>query len=338
MNSSGPNPTLIEVEKIMTTHPDHVRGDHDPRYSHGSAFVNGTYIDLDHAAIPITDMGLLQADACYDVVSVSKGQFFRLNDHLDRFESSCSKFRLRNPCSKAQTATVLTRLVQLTGARSAYVWWAVTRGDMPEKGSERGNPEAYENRLYAFVVPYVFIADDEQRRRGLDLVVTQKYIRIPPKAVDPTAKNFHGMDTRLALFDAHDRGADWCVLCDAQGNLAEAPGANVFVVKDGDLFTPASGCLEGITRRTIFDLAAELRIKTHCCDVPADSLRSADEVFLTSTAGGIMPVRSIDGVPVAGGASNPITVKLHNLYWNKRWSGWLGTDIDYGKSPSPGTG
>lgn len=338
MNSSGPNPTLIEVEKIMATHPDHVRGDHDPRYSHGSAFVNGTYIDLDHAAIPMTDMGLLQADACYDVVSVSKGQFFRLNDHLDRFESSCAKFRLRNPYSKAETAEILTQLVRLIGARSAYVWWFVTRGDMPEKGSDRGKPGAYQNRLYGFSVPYVFIADDEQRRRGLDLVVTQKYIRIPPKAVDPTAKNFHGMDTRLALFDAHDRGADWCVLCDAQGHLAEAPGANVFVVKGGELFTPASGCLEGITRRTIFDLAAELQIRAHRCDIPADSLRSADEVFLTSTAGGVMPVRSIDGVPVAGGASNPITVKLHNLYWNKRWGGWLGTTIDYGRSRSTGPG
>ena len=332
MNLSALNSTLIEVEKIMATHPDHVRLDHDPRYSHGSAFVNGTYVDLDHAAIPMTDMGLLQADACYDVVSVSKGQFFRLDDHIDRFESSCAKFRLRNPYSKAETAGILTRLVQLIGARSAYVWWFVTRGDMPEKGSDRGKPGAYQNRLYGFAVPYLFIADDEQRRRGLDVIVSQKHIRIPPRAVDPTAKNFHGMDSRLALFDATDKNADWCVLCDAQGNLAEAPGANVFVVKGGELFTPASGCLEGITRRTVFDLASELGIQIHCCDLQADFLRSADEAFLTSTAGGILPIRSVDGVALAQGAPNPITARLHDLYWNKRWSSWLATDIDYGKT------
>lgn len=331
MNSprTSPSSALIEVERIMTVDADHVRLRHDPQYAHGSAFTNGTYIDLDHATVPITDMGLLQADACYDVVSVSKGQFFQLEDHLDRFESSCAKFRLRNPHSKAETAEILTRLVQLIGAQSAYVWWFVTRGDMPEKGSDRGKPDAYKNRFYAFALPYVFIADDEQRLRGLDLTVAQKHIRIPPRAVDPTAKNFHGMDTRLSLFEATDKNADWCVLCDAEGNLAEAPGANIFVVKDGEMFTPASGCLEGITRRTIFDLAAELEIPTHRSDVQADFLRDADEAFLTSTAGGIMPIRSVDGVVLAEGGHNPITVRLHNLYWTKRWSGWLGTDIDY---------
>ncbi|MFA7439801.1 MAG: aminotransferase class IV [Sphingomonadaceae bacterium] len=329
MNISNPIPALIEVERIMATDPDHVRLHHDPLYAHGSAFINGTYIDLDHAAIPITDMGLLQADACYDVVSVSKGQFFRLDDHLDRFERSCAKFRLRNPYSKAETAGMLTRLVQLIGAQSAYVWWFVTRGDMPEKGSDRGKPDAYENRLYAFALPYVFIADDEQRRRGLDVMISRKHIRIPPRAVDPTAKNFHGMDTRLSLFEATDQNADWCVLCDAQGNLTEAAGANIFVVKDGELYTPASGCLEGITRKTIFDLAAELRIPVHRRDIPADFLRNADEAFLTSTAGGIMPIRTVDGAPLAKGSDNRISVKLHNLYWNKRWDGWLGTKIDY---------
>ncbi|MFA7588466.1 MAG: aminotransferase class IV [Novosphingobium sp.] len=321
---------LIEAERIMETAPAHTRLDHEPRYAHGAAFIDGTYIDLDHAAIPITDMGVLQADACYDVVSVSKGQFFRLDDHLERFEQSCAKFRLRNPYSNAETTEILTRLVQLTGARSAYVWWAVTRGDMPDKGSDRGKPEAYRNRLYAFVVPYIFIASDEQRRRGLDITVAEQYIRIPPKAVDPTAKNFHGMDTRLALFEATDRGADWCVLCDANGYLAEAPGSNIFVVKDGKLFTPASGCLEGITRKTIMELAEELQIAVIREDIHADALRNADEVFLTSTAGGVMPVRSVDGKVVGGNARNPITSRLHNRYWEKRWDGWLATDINYG--------
>lgn len=329
MNFSSALPALIEVERIMGTDPDHVRLEHDPQYAHGSAFINGTYIDLEHAAVPITDMGLLQADACYDVVSVSKGMFFRLDDHLERFERSCAKFRLRNPYGKAETADILTRLVQLIGAQSAYVWWFVTRGEMPEKGSDRGKPDAYQNRFYAFALPYIFIAGDEQRLRGLDLMVARRHIRIPPNAVDPTAKNFHGMDTRLSLFEATDNNADWCVLCDAAGNLTEAPGANIFIVKDGELFTPASGCLEGITRKTVLDLAAELGIPNHRGDVSADFLRNADEAFLTSTAGGIMPIRSVDGVPLSADGRNPITVQLHNLYWNKRWDGWFGTKVDY---------
>lgn len=319
---------LIEAEQIMETDPNHVRLDHDLRYKHGAAYIDGVYTDIDHAAIPITDMGLMQADACYDVVTVSKGLFFRLDDHLERFEQSCAKFRLRNPLSRTETAAMLTRLVQSTGLQSAYVWWTVTRGEMPDKGSERGNPDAYRNRLYAFVVPFVFIADDEQRCSGLDIAVSKKYIRIPPNAVDPTAKNFHGMDTRLALFEATDRKADWCVLCNDDGLLTEAPGANIFVMKNGKLATPRSGCLEGITRKTVMELAGELGIKVDVVDMPVELLREADEAFITSSAGGIMPIKSVDE-KILGGGSNPITTRLHNLYWEKRWSGWLGTPIAY---------
>jgi len=328
MPTSGFSTGLINAEQIMATGPEHIRLDHDPRYAHGSAYIDGVYTDIDHAAIPITDMGFLQADACYDVVSVTKGQFFRLDDHLERFEQSCAKFRLRNPLSRTETAAMLTRLVQLAGTQSAYVWWAVTRGEMPDKGSERGNPAAYRNRMYAFVVPFIFIADDEQRRKGLDIAVSEKYIRIPANAVDPTAKNFHGMDTRQALFDATDRKANWCVLCNDEGLLTEAPGANIFVLKNGELFTPRSGCLEGITRKTVMELAAELKIKASLIDMHADFLRDADEAFVTSTAGGVMPIRTVDG-KVIGNDSNPITTQLHNLYWEKRWNGWLCTPIDY---------
>lgn len=321
--------SIIQAEHIMLNDPAHVRVVYEPKYSHGSAFINGTYVDLDNAAIPMADLGFTQADACYDVVSVSKGYLFRLEDHLERFEGACAKFQLTNPYTKTQTTEILTNLIKQAGAKEAYVWWAVTRGFMPD-GGDRINPKAYENRFYAFVVPYVFISDDEQRARGIDLLVSKHYIRIPPEAVDPTAKNFHWMDLKLSLFEAKVADKEWSVLCDASGYLTEAPGSNIFLIKDGALYTPDSGCLEGITRKTTLELAKEIGMPIHVERVHVEQLLNADEAFLTSTAGGIMPINTVDDT-VLGGKAGPgeLTTQLHNLYWTKRWDGWLGTAVDY---------
>lgn len=321
--------SIIQAHHIMLNDPAHLRVAHEPQYGHGSAFINGTYVDLDNAAIPMADLGFTQADACYDVVSVSKGYLFRLEDHLERFEGACAKFQLNNPYTKAQTTEILTNLVKQAGAKEAYVWWAVTRGFMPD-GGDRINPKAYENRFYAFVVPYVFISDDDQRTRGIDLLVSKNYIRIPPEAVDPTAKNFHWMDLKLSLFEAKAANKEWSVLCDANGYLTEAPGSNIFLIKDGALYTPDSGCLEGITRKTTLELAKEIGMPIHVERVHVEQLLNADEAFLTSTAGGIMPINTVDD-SVLGGEAGPgeLTTQLHNLYWTKRWDGWLGTAVDY---------
>lgn len=105
------------------------------------------------------------------------------------------------------------------------------------------------------------------------------------------------------------------MLTDAEGNLTEAPGCNVFFIKDDVLYTPDSGCREGITRLTILKLAEEVGLKTEVTMVTADQLRDADAAFLTSAAGGIMPVSLVDGTPLGGRNSpGPLAAQLHNLY------------------------
>jgi branched-chain amino acid aminotransferase len=292
---------IIQASHIMLNEPSHVRVKFAPQYDHGSAFVNGKYCSIDEAAIPLTDMGFSQSDATYDVVSTSNGYFFRLDDHLERFQTSCETFRLSNPYSKEETTEILTNLVRLAGTKEAYVWFAVTRGHMPDDGA-RINPLAWENCFYAYVVPYVYIANDEMRTRGMDLMISKQFIRIPPKAVDPKAKNFHWMDLKLSLFEAHD-----------------------------------TGCLEGITRKTTLELAQELGMPIKVEPVHMSQLLDADEAFITSTAGGIMPINSVDG-KLLGGLNGPgaLTTRLHNLYWEKRWAGWLGTPVDYTKPVDTG--
>lgn len=326
---------VLQVKKIMSSDSGHKRESHDAQYEVGAVFASEKYCSINQPVIPIYDQGFLQSDAIYDVVSASKGYIFRLDDHLERFEQNCAKIFLKNPYSKEETANILKKLVRLTGLRDAYMFWCVTRGVPKDSGPvDRKDFLAFENQFYAYVVNYGFICDDAQRTAGASIMVSKKYTRIPPTSVDPTAKNFHWLDMKLALFEANAEGFDWTVLLDDQGNLTESPGANIFVLKDGVVYTPDSGCLEGITRKTAVELCRMLSIPVKITKVPLETLLTADEAFMTSTAGGIMPINSVDGVNL-GGEVGPgkVSVRIHNLYWEKRWTGWLGTPIE---SKTPG--
>ena len=319
---------IIPVQQIMQEHPEHARLPHDEIYNHGSAFCNGDYVSLEQASVPLIDAGFVHADAAYDVVTVSRGSFFRLDDHLARMELSCEKFFLNNPFPREEVREILHKLVALTGLKDAYVWWCVTRGSLV--GAERSNVNSFNNGMYAFVTPYATISDDEQRTRGFDLMVSKAYNRIHPKAVDPTAKNFHWMDMKLALFEAKMAGKDWSVLTDANGILTEAPGANIWFVKNGELYTPAEGCLKGVTRQSVVDIAEEMGVPVHLGTYSADELRAADEAFTSTSAAGISPIRSVDDVVLGGhNGPGPLTEKIHNVYWEKRWAGWHGEPVNY---------
>ena len=318
---------IIEAEQIIANDPKHARAAYAPEYEKGSAYTQDTYRPIDQGVVPITDAGFIHADAAYDVVSASAGYLFRMQDHIKRFTASCGKFGLVNPYTEEQTVEILTNLVKLAGLKDAYIWWAVTRGELEDGDRAKAK---YNNKFYAFVTPYLFIHGDESRIRGIKVRISTDYIRIPPQAVDPTAKNFHWMDMKLSIFEALRQGAQWSVLTDADGNLTEAPGCNVFLIKEGVLKTPDSGCLEGITRQTVFDLADELNLGVEAGKLPAQELVDADEAFLTSTAGGVMPISHVNDRPL-GGHNGPgeQTTQIHNLYWTKRWAGWLGDPIDY---------
>jgi len=114
-------------------------------------------------------------------------------------------------------------------------------------------------------------------------------------------------------------------------------GLNIPAVVNGTVVMPDSGCLEGITRESTLDLCEELGTSAVARPVHAEELQTAEEVFMTTTAGSIMPVRSVDGKPVCEhGGAGAISIQLHNLYWEKRWAGWYGTPVKYklaGKKP-----
>ena len=324
----SPQP-IIAVQDIMANHPAHQRAPHSDEFLAGAGFVNGRQVPLDQATIGLTDTGFAHADATYDVTTASRGFIFRLDDHLQRFAESCDKFRLSSPYSLPQIKEILIELVESSGLRDCFIWWCVTRGGFPP-GLQKIDPSKYQPKFFAYVSNYRFYAEDDVRSRGLDVVINRQRIRIPSNAVDPTAKNFHWMDMKMAMFDAFDEGYDWCVLLDQDGFLTEAPGSNICLIQDDTLITPENGCLLGITRRTALELADSIGLRTEIRRVTPEEALSADEAFFTSSAGGIAPINSIDRTILSGNnGPGPVTTKLHNLYWEKRWSGWHGHSVAY---------
>jgi branched-chain amino acid aminotransferase len=298
---------------------------HD-RANEGVAFIDGKYVPVAEAGIPILDWGFLRSDATYDVVHVWKGRFFRLTDHLDRFERGMKELHLELPYTRQEIARILTECVRKSGLRDAYVEMICTRG-IPPTGSR--DLRQCVNRFYAFAIPFVWVANPEQRVSGLRLVISSTR-RIPATSVDPTVKNYHWLDFVRGLWDAYERGGDTTVLTDAENNVVEGPGFNIFAMEQGRIWTPGAGMLEGITRKTVIELCEELDLPFTIGPLPAERLRNADEAFVTSTAGGILWVATVDGVPLSGGAPGPVTRRLHDLYWSRKEGGWHGTVIEYG--------
>ena len=280
----------------------------------GCAFVDGQYVDPENAKISIFDWGFLHSDATYDVAHVWQGKFFRLDDHLDRFFASMARLRLDPGVPREQVRAVMQECVRRSGLREAYVEVLCTRG-RPAPGSR--DPRSCTNRFMAFAIPFVWIADPQKQARGVDLFVSDVQ-RIAPASVDPRVKNYHWLDMVSALFQAYDRGAETAVLVDGAGHVTEGPGFNVFAWVDGELLTPAAGVLEGVSRRTVIELARAEGLPVREALLPVAALRRAEEVFLSSTGGGVIGISRVDGVPVAGRAAGefgPVTRRLQAAYW-----------------------
>ena len=311
LSQDGPRRLGSEVTMGRETSGRNVAAEDRDTYANGAAFVDGQFVPIAEARVPILDWGFLRSDATYDVAHVWRGNFFRLEDHLDRFERSMEHLRLSLPYGRDEIRDILVECVRLSGLRDAYTEIICTRG-MPRPGSR--DPRECENRFYAFVVPFIWIADPEKQKRGLHAVIADRQ-RIAPSSVDPTVKNYHWLDLQVGLLEAYERGGETVILTDADHNVVEGPGFNVFAVSDGAISTPDSGVLEGITRRTVIELSDEHGIPIEACPVPAASLRRADEVFLSSTAGGIIPVTTVDGEVVGEGEPGPVTLHLRDAYW-----------------------
>jgi branched-chain amino acid aminotransferase len=284
-----------------------------PAFPPGIAYIDGDYMPMAEAKISVLDWGFLRSDATYDVVHVWQRRFFRLDAHIERFLASIEKLRMQLPFGRERLEAILKECVRRAELDDAYVEMVLTRGVSPTFSRD---PRDAVPTFIAFAIPFGWVANEEQRQRGIDLHLADQQ-RIPPSAVDPTVKNYHWLDLVAGLYQAYDAGAENVILRDGAGNVAEGPGFNLFAVTGETVVTPDSGVLEGITRATALELLAELGRPAEAAPLSAEALLAADEAFITSTAGGVMAVRAIDGRRFPAGAPGPVTRELTELYWAK---------------------
>lgn len=282
-------------------------------FPQGFAWMDGEFIQLSEARIPILDWGFLRSDATYDVVHVWKGRFFRLDKHIDRFFQSAEKLRMPCVVSRVKLKKILAGCVDRSGLDDAYVEMIQTRGVSPN--FER-DPRKSEPHFIAFAVPFGWILRPEEFEKGLDVLVSNRR-RISPDSIDSRIKNYHWLDLVSGMYEAYDYGHDTVILIDEENNILEGPGFNIFCVDEVGLNSPNKGVLEGITRQTVLDLAKELNLPFQLSSISLEKLKNSNEVFATSTAGGVMPITKVNGKLIGQGQSGEITKKLHKAYWEK---------------------
>ncbi|BCS27987.1 aminotransferase class IV [Aspergillus puulaauensis] len=295
-------------------------------FAQGVAWVEGELSPLHQARIPLLDQGFMHSDLTYDVPSVWDGHFFRLDDHIDRLDASCGKLRLKLPLPREEVKRILVDMVRRSGIRDAFVEIIVTRG---LKGVRGTDPKDIKNSIYMFIQPYVWCMEPEVQAHGGTAIVARTVRRTPPGSMDPTVKNLQWGDLVRGLHEAADRGAEYPFLTDGDTNLTEGSGFNIVLVKDGVLFTPSRGVLEGITRKSVIDAARANGLEIRVELVPIQKLYDADEVFMCTTAGGIMPITTLDARPIKDGQVGPITKKIWDTYWAMHYQDAYSFEIPY---------
>lgn len=281
-------------------------------WTKGAAWMKGAVIPIDQAAIGVTDWGVTRSDITYDVVSVNNGAFFRLGDYLDRFQNSMAELRMDVGLTRYDIRNAVMAMVAQSGLRDAYCAMVASRGAPLIPGTR--DPRHCGNHFYAWCVPYVHVFTPEMVARGARLKIAETATRIGENSVNPRVKNYHWGDLTRGLFEAKDAGFDSAVLLDEAGNVTEGPGFNIFAIKGDTLTTSDHGVLHGVTRKTVMELAAAQGMTVETRALPAEELLNADEVFLSTTAGGLTPVARVDDRIFSNDAPGPVSLRLAGSY------------------------
>jgi len=272
-------------------------------------YVNGEFVPAERAAVSAFDHGFLYGDGIFESLTVSDGRIFKLGEHLDRLEKSARALRLALPENRDRLAGIVKEAVRRSGVRDVYVRIVVSRG----AGYPLLDPRVTTGpSLVVLLHPPAPPAETgtSYRARGAGLRLKTAAVRkVPAEAFEPRVKSLNYLNNVLARIEAIESGYDEAILLDMRGFVAEAAGENIFVVSAGRLKTPrAQQVLDGITRRSVLDLAKRAELPSEETDLTLYDLYTADECFLTSSFSRIHAVAEVDGRPIE--APGPITRQL----------------------------
>lgn len=272
-------------------------------------WIDGRIVERDEARISVLDHGLLYGDGLFEGIRITGGRVFRLGDHLRRFAVGARAIGLELPLAIDAIEKIVLDTARALGQPDAYVRLVCTRGT----GALGVDPTTCDSPTLFCVVTSLALYPDEKLLGGIDLV-TASVRRPAADALDPQIKSLNYLNSVLAKREARLRGADEALILNDRGLVAEAAVANVFTVRDESLATPppTDGALPGITRRSVLEIAADLGLPSSERSLGRMDLLAADEVFMTGSGAGIVPVATLDGQPVgsAGRGRGPITARI----------------------------
>ena len=282
------------------------------------AWFNGKIVPESDVLIPFRDQGFLRGDAVFDMTRSFNGEAFRLTEHIARLYRSLRYLDIDPGLAPAEMAAisedVLARNRHLLGPGEDY-WLAqrISRGVNRVAGD---NWDHYGPNVIVECIPLPLRERARVFRDGIDVVVPSLR-RTPPDALSPRAKMHQYLNLVLADREVKAQNADaWAVLLDANGNLSEGQGSNIFLVRDGRLLTPRERyVLPGVSRQAVIDLAGDLELPVEEQDLDLYDAYTADECFLTSTSLCICGVRTLNGRTIgAGKIPGAVTQRLTEAY------------------------
>jgi D-alanine transaminase len=271
-----------------------------------SAYLNGQFLPLAEAKVPVLDRGFVFGDGVYEMVPVYSKKPFRLDAHLRRLQASLDGIRLANPHGMAEWRERILQLIELQDFTDQSVYIQVTRGVAPR---DHAFPEGVAPTVFMFAQPLV-TASDAQKAAGVCAVtaVDNRWLRCDIKAISLLANI-------LLRQQAVDAGCAETVML-RDGLLTEGAASNIFVVKDGVLLAPPPSnlMLTGITYDVVLELAAANGIPHAVRAITEAEVRAADELWMTSSTREVMAIVKLDGAPVGTGAPGLLAQRMDGLY------------------------
>ena len=277
----------------------------------GVIYFNGRLLPERSAHLSCLDRGFTLGDGVFDTSRAVHDTVFRLEEHLDRLQRSASAIGLTVPVSAEELGNAVYSLLAANRLADALIRITLSRG-VPE---ERGllPPPSPCPSLAIQTVPFGGYPQERYAKGFSGALVAMRRNEASPLSY---IKSCNYLDSVLARMQAHDRGADEALLLNTAGWLACGASSNLFLVSEGSLITPSLDCgvLDGVTRRTVLELAAALGLSSTERPMVPEELDLAEEAFVTNTAVGVMPLVAVDGRAIGRGEAGPIARRLHSAY------------------------
>ncbi len=275
-------------------------------------WLNDKLVDEADARISVFDHGVLYGDGVFEGIRVYSGRIFELEAHIKRLYESAMVIRLDIPMSKEKLTKAVEKTVEANGVIDGYIRLVVTRG----AGTLGLNPFICENAVVFIIADNIQLYPEELYEKGMK-VISATTVRNHPLALPPQVKSLNYLNNILAKIEALDNNVPEAIMYNHEGYVAEATGDNVFIIKNGVIYTPpiSAGSLGGITRGVVVELAKGENLEVVEKNLTPFDLYTCDEFFLTGTAAEVIGIVDIDGRVIGDGKPGPVTRQLRKKFY-----------------------